>query len=173
MSAIAIRPATAADVPEIQSIYGYHVLHGTGSFEEAPPSVEEMTRRFEAITGRGWDWLVARDATGVIGYAYYGYFRERAAYRFTVENSIYVRHDCCGGGIGRALGERLLQTAGAQGFRQMIAVIGDAANIGSIALHARLGFRQIGQLHAVGYKFGRWLDVIYMQRALGAEVPGS
>src|SRR5579875_3326713 len=115
-----IRAATEADLPEIQSIYAHHVLTGTGSFEEVPPSLEEMTERFRRVRDRGWAWLVAADATGVLGYAYYTQFRERSAYRFTVENSIYVRDDVRGQGVGKALGERLIAAAEAAGFRQMI-----------------------------------------------------
>jgi phosphinothricin acetyltransferase len=163
-----IRAATEADIPEIQAIYAHHVLHGTGTFEEEPPSIEEMAERFAKVRARGWAWLVATDATGVLGYAYYTQFRDRSAYRFTVENSIYVRDDVRGQGVGKALVERLLEDATAQGFRQMIAVIGDSENVGSIGVHASLGFARCGILRAAGMKFGRWLDVVYMQRALGA-----
>lgn len=161
-----IRAATEADLPEIQSIYAHHVLTGTGSFEEVPPSLEEMTERFRRVTDRGWTWLVGTDATGVLGYAYYTQFRERSAYRFTAENSIYVRDDVRGQGVGKALGERLILAAEAGGFRQMIAVIGDSENTGSIGVHASLGFQMIGTMRAVGLKFGRWLDVVMMQRSL-------
>ncbi len=161
-----IRPARHADLPEIQAIYAHHVLHGTGTFEEAPPSVEEMAERFEAIIGRGWTWLVATDATGVLGYAYFTQFRDRSAYRHTAENSVYVRDDVRGQGVGKALLGQLLEEATSRGFRQMIAVIGDSENVGSIRVHASLGFRQAGVWHAVGAKFGRWLDVVIMQRAL-------
>lgn len=161
-----IRNATPADLPEIQSIYAHHVLHGTGTFEEIPPSVEEMRERFRAVAAHGWTWLVATDATGVLGYAYFTQFRDRSAYRFTAENSIYVREDVRGQGVGKALVAQLLDAATASGFRQMIAVIGDSENVGSIGVHASLGFRMAGTLRAVGLKFGRWLDVIYMQRPL-------
>ena len=169
-----IRPASAADMPEIQAIYAHHVLHGAGTFEEVPPSVEEMRDRLAAITGRGWPALVAADATGVIGYAYFSQLRDRSAYRYTVEDSIYVRDDVRGQGVGKALVARLLTEAEAAGFRQMIAVIGDSENTGSIGVHASLGFKQVGVLRASGLKFGRWLDTVYMQRALGrgdADVP--
>lgn len=165
-----IRPATAADVPELQSIYAHHVLHGTGSFEEVPPSVEEMAARFERVHRRGWPWLVSADASGVLGYAYATQFRDRSAYRFALEDSVYVREDQRGQGVGKALVARLLDVSEAAGFRQIIAVIGDTENAGSIGLHASLGFQRVGTLRAVGLKFGRWLDVVYMQRALG---PGS
>ena len=169
-----IRPATDADIPEIQSIYAHHVLTGTGTFEEAPPSVEETLARFRKVVEHGWCWLVAADATGVVGYGYYTQFRDRSAYRFCVEDSIYVREDVRGQGVGKALVQKLIEDATARGFRQMIAVIGDSENTGSIGVHATLGFQMAGTLKAVGLKFGRWLDIVSMQRALGrgdAEVP--
>jgi L-amino acid N-acyltransferase YncA len=162
-----IRNATPADIPDIQAIYAHHVLHGTGTFEEDPPSVEEMTERFHKVTERGWSWLVGTDATGVLGYAYYTQFRDRSAYRYCVENSIYVRDDVRGQGVGKGLVQRLIDEATENGFRQMIAVIGDSENVGSIGVHASLGFQHTGILRASGIKFGRWLDVVYMQRALG------
>ena len=161
-----IRPATDTDLPEIQAIYAHHVLHGAGTFEEAPPSIEEMTGRFRAITARGWSYLVAADATGVLGYAYFSQFRERSAYRFSAENSIYVRDDVRGQGVGKALVARLLQDAEQAGFRQMFAVIGDSENVGSIGVHASLGFQRVGMLRASGFKFGRWVDTVFMQRSL-------
>lgn len=163
-----IRPATLADMPEIQSIYAHHVLTGTGTFEEDPPSVEDMTDRFRHGTDQGWVWLVAADATGVLGYAYYTQFRDRSAYRYAAENSVYVRQDVRGQGVGKALVAALLEQAQAGGFRQMIAVIGDSENTGSIGVHASLGFRIVGTLQAAGIKFGRWIDVVFMQKALGA-----
>ncbi|MDE2515240.1 MAG: N-acetyltransferase [Rhodospirillales bacterium] len=162
-----IRPATAADLPEIQAIYAHHVLHGTGSFEEVPPSLEEMTARFERVKSRNWAWFVMTDATGVQGYGYYAAYRERSAYRFSVEDSVYVREDVRGQGVGKQLVMRLIDQATTDGFRQMIAVIGDSENTGSIGVHASLGFRMVGTLRAAGLKFGRWLDVVTMQRALG------
>jgi len=162
-----IQAATTADVPEIQSIYAHHVLNGAGTFEEIPPSVEEVARRFDGIVGRGWSYLVARDATGVLGYGYFSQLRERSAYRFTAEDSVYVRDDVRGQGVGKALVARLLQEAEKQGFRQMIAVVGDSENVGSIGMHASLGFQRVGLLRATGLKFGRWVDAVYMQRPLG------
>ena len=162
-----IRDAAEPDIPEIQSIYAHHVLYGTGTFEEVPPSVEEMAERFRDGQGRGWAWLVAADPTGVLGFAYYTQFRDRAAYRFAAENSVYVREDVRGQGVGKALVARLIETAAASGFRQMIAVIGDSENVGSIGVHASLGFQRVGILRSVGIKFGRWLDVVLMQRVLG------
>lgn len=169
-----IRPATGADVADMQAIYAHHVLHGTGTFEEIPPSIEDMAARFEAVHARGWAWLVSADDTGVTGYGYYQQIRDRSAYRFTAEDSIYVREDVRGQGVGKALVVALVQAATKAGFRQMIAVIGDSENIGSIGVHTSLGFRKVGVLHATGLKFGRWLDTVYMQRPLGAgetEIP--
>lgn len=169
-----IRAATAADLPEIQAIYAHHVLHGAGTFEETPPSLEDMTLRFEAIVARGWSYLVAADPTGVLGYAYFTQLRERSAYRFSAEDSIYVRDDVRGQGVGKALVARLLTEAEQAGFRQMFAVIGDSENVGSIGMHSSLGFQRVGLLRASGFKFGRWVDTVYMQRALGrgdADIP--
>ena len=144
------------------------MLHGTGTFEEAPPSVEEMEARFHAAVrarlGSGWS---PTDATGVLGYAYFTQFRDRSAYRYCAEDSIYVREDVRGQGVGKALVAELLEVAEAAGFRQMIAVIGDAENVASVGVHASLGFKRVGMLRAAGLKFGRWLDVVLMQRALG------
>lgn len=162
-----IRDATDADLPEIQAIYAHHVLTGTGTFEETPPTVEEMRARWRGIVDRGWRWLVAADETGVLGYAYYSQFRDRSAYRFCVEDSIYVRENVRGQGVGKALVQELIDICTAQGMRQMIAVIGDSDNVGSIGVHASLGFHKAGTLHAAGIKFGRWLDSVYMQRPLG------
>jgi phosphinothricin acetyltransferase len=169
-----IRPATEADIPEIQAIYAHHVLTGTGTFDEEPPSVEEITERFHKVVEHGWTWLVATDATGVLGYAYYTQFRDRSAYRYCVEDSVYVRQDVRGQGVGKSLVARLIADATALGMRQMIAVIGDSDNIGSIGVHASLGFHMVGTLRAVGVKFGRWIDVVSMQRPLGrgdADLP--
>jgi len=162
-----IEPARPADMPEIQSIYAHHVLHGTGTFEEVPPSIEEMHARYISGTAGRHDWLVARDTTGVLGYGYYGPFRHRSAYDFTVEDSVYVREDVRGQGVGKALVADLLHRAEARGYRQMLALIGDSENIGSIGVHASLGFARAGILRATGIKFGRWLDVVIMQKTLG------
>lgn len=170
-----IRAAVEADIAEIQAIYAHHVLHGTGTFEEIPPSVEEMVARWRLVTSRDCAWIVSADATGVAGYGYYQQIRDRSAYRFSAEDSIYVREDVRGQGVGKALVVALVQAATEAGYRQMIAVIGDSENIGSIGVHTSLGFRKVGVLHATGLKFGRWLDTVYMQRALGAgdaDVPG-
>ncbi len=163
-----IVPARPADLPEIQAIYAHHVLHGTGTFEEIPPSIEEMGARYQAGLATNYDWLVARDTTGVLGFGYYGAFRTRSAYQFTVEDSVYVRDDVRGQGVGKALVAELLRLAEARGYRQMLALIGDSENTGSIGMHASLGFLRIGTFRATGVKFGRWLDVVIMQKALGA-----
>jgi L-amino acid N-acyltransferase YncA len=169
-----IRAATETDIAEIQSIYAHHVLTGAGTFEEVPPSVEEMADRVARVLQRGWSWLVATDATGVLGYAYYTQFRDRSAYRFCAEDSVYVREDVRGQGVGKALVARLIDEAAAAGMRQIIAVIGDSENTGSIGVHASLGFHMVGTMRAAGIKFGRWVDVVTMQRPLGrgdADIP--
>ncbi len=171
-----IEPLRPSDMPQIQAIYGHHVLHGTGTFEEVPPSIEEMQARFSAGAAAGYDWITARDATGVLGYGYYGAFRQRSAYAWTVEDSVYVRDDVRGQGVGRGIVTDLLRRAEAKGFRQMLALIGDSDNIGSIGMHASLGFQRTGTMRACGVKFGRWLDVVIMQRSLGEgdqNVPGG
>lgn len=163
-----IRDARDADAPAIAAIYAHHVRHGTGTFEEEPPDAAEMGRRLAALQRRGFAWLVAEAEDGtLLGYAYFGPFRERSAYRHTAENAIYVRDDVRGQGVGKALVAALLERAEAAGFRQMLAVIGDAENAGSIGLHLSLGFRQAGVMKSVGAKFGRWVDVVIMQRSLG------
>lgn len=161
-----IRPAFPADAAAITAIYAHHVLHGTGTFEEVPPPADEMTRRMAAIQSRGWPWLVATDGGDVIGYAYAGQFRDRAAYRYSSENSVYVRHDAVARGVGRALLDALMPAAAACGFRRMFAVIGDSANMGSIRLHHACGFSMAGRFDEAGHKFGRDLDVVFMQRRL-------
>lgn len=162
-----IRDAVESDLPEIQAIYAHHVLTGTGTFDEAPPSIEEMAAHFRKVKAQDSCWLVAADATGVLGYAYYAQFRDRSAYRYCVEDSIYVREDVRGQGVGKALVAKLIEDATARGKRQMIAVIGDSDNVGSIGVHASLGFHMVGTMRSVGVKFGRWIDVVTMQRPLG------
>ncbi len=163
-----LREATTADIPAITAIYAHHVRHGTGTFEEEPPDEADMAARIAKVQEAGCAWLTAADEAGqVLGYGYYAPFRERSAYRFTAEDSIYVRDDIRGQGVGKALVAALLAHAEARGIRQMIAVIGDSENIGSIGLHLSLGFRKIGVLKAVGMKFGRWVDVVQMQKSLG------
>jgi phosphinothricin acetyltransferase len=163
-----IRDATAADVPALTAIYAHHVLHGSGTFEEEPPAEAEMSDRLANVQGRGWAWLVAEHEDGtVLGYAYYTQFRDRSGYRHCAEDAIYVRDDVRGQGVGKALVQALLERAAAAGFRQMLAVIGDSENVGSIGLHVSLGFRQAGVMKSAGLKFGRWMDVVLMQRPLG------
>lgn len=162
-----IRDATPDDLPAITSIYGHHVLTGTGTFEESPPDITEMAARLAKIQDAGCAWLVAENEGAIVGYGYFSQLRDRSAYRFTAEDSIYVRDDVRGMGVGKALVQALLERATARGFRQMIAVIGDSDNVGSIGLHSALGFRQVGTMKAVGLKFGQWVDVVTMQRALG------
>jgi phosphinothricin acetyltransferase len=167
MTAPAIRDATAADVPAITAIYAHHVLHGRASFEEVPPDAAEIARRHREHVEKGLPYLVAIVDGAVGGYAYAGLYRPRSAYRFTCEDSIYVHQDLAGRGIGRALLGTLIARTEAMGFRQMVAVIGDSANAGSIGLHATMGFRHAGLLEAIGFKHGRWIDSVLMQRPLG------
>jgi phosphinothricin acetyltransferase len=167
MSAPEIRPATAADLPFITEIYEHAVRYGTATFELTPPDLAEMTRRFRALIDGGFPYFIAVVDGEVIGYAYAGPYRPRPAYRFTVENSIYLKPAIHRRGIGLLLMQRLLGECEARGHRQMIAVIGDSANVGSISLHRRCGFEMIGTHPNVGLKFGRWLDTVMMQLALG------
>ncbi len=162
------RDATEADLPAIAAIYAHHVLNGTGTFEEVPPGPAELGQRLVKVQKAGWAWLVAEDEGVVKGYGYFAALRDRSAYRFAAEDSIYIRDDVRGQGVGKALVAALIERAEAAGFRQMFAVIGDSENVGSIGLHLSLGFKQVGVLKAAGLKFGRWLDVVYMQRAIGA-----
>jgi L-amino acid N-acyltransferase YncA len=159
-------PADMDNLADAQAIYAHHVLYGTGTFEEIPPSLEEITTRFQAITGAGWPWLVAKDASGVLGFGYYTQFRNRSAYRFCAEDSVYVRETVRGQGVGKAIVTALLAHAAKAGFTQMLAVIGDSENTGSIGVHASLGFTHAGTIRKVGYKFDRWLDVVTMQKSL-------
>lgn len=161
-----VRQATEDDLAQIQSIYAYHVLHGTGSFETIPPSLEEMSQRFQANQQAGFAWVVAENEGRVSGFGYYGRFRERRAYDQTVEDSVYVREDVVGQGVGKAIVGRLLQAATAAGFKQMLSLVGDSENTASIGVHASLGFRTVGTIREVGLKFDRWLDVVVMQKAL-------
>lgn len=163
-----IRDSRDADLPALHAIYAEAVRTGTASFELEPPDLAEMTRRRAALLAAGLPYLVAEATGGVVaGYAYAGPFRPRPAYRFTVEDSIYVDPAHHGGGMGRALLTALIERCTAAGLRQMIAVIGDSANAGSIALHAACGFQASGTLGATGWKHGRWIDTVLMQRALG------
>jgi L-amino acid N-acyltransferase YncA len=167
MSSPEIRPATAADLPFVTKIYEHAVLHGTATFELTPPDLAEIAGRFDALIDGGFPYVVADLDGRVVGYAYAGPYRPRPAYRFTVENSVYLEPAIHRRGIGLRLMQRLIGDCEALGFRQMIAVIGDSANAGSIGVHVRCGFQMIGTHPNVGFKFGRWLDTVMMQRALG------
>lgn len=162
-----IRSATLADMDTVQAIYAYHVLHSTATFEETPPDVAEMQTRFTHITGQGLPWLVAVLDGQIVGYAYAGLYRPRVAYRFTLEDSIYLAQGQVGKGLGKALLARLLEECEKGPWRQMIAVIAGHDNRGSIGLHRSLGFTHAGTQVATGYKFRQWIDVVFMQRALG------
>lgn len=179
MSSIQIRPATHDDLDAITAIYAHSVLHGTATYELEPPSRAEMLARFNTLAGQGYPYLaVVRDGV-VIGYAYAGPFRPRRAYRFMVEDSIYLAPEAQGQGVGRLLMEALIEQCRALGFRQIAAVIGDGKiNLASIRLHERTGFRHAGVLEGSGYKFDRWLDTVFMQLTLNggttaAPDPGS
>ena len=162
-----LRAATAADIPAITAIYAHAVLHGTASFELEPPDEAEMLRRMMALLQGGFPYLVAEHAGRVAGYAYAGLYRTRPAYRFTLEDSVYIDPALQRRGVGRALLYRLVLESEARGFRQMVAIIGDSAQTSSIELHRNAGFALIGTMPHVGFKFGRWLDTVVMQRALG------
>jgi phosphinothricin acetyltransferase len=163
-----IRPSIDADVTSIAAIYAHHVLNGLASFEEVPPPVEEMARRRGDILARELPYLVAERDGKVLGYAYAGPFRTRSAYRFTLEDSIYIDPVEVGRGLGRALLKPLLDRCEELGYRQMVAVIGGRETVPSIKLHAALGFTHVGVLTGIGFKFGRWVDTVLMQRALGS-----
>src|SRR5258708_386019 len=169
-TALSIRPSRDDDGDAIAAIYGYHVVHGVASFEETPPAVDEIARRRGEIIARGLPYFVAEREGRVVGYCYAGLFRPRSGYRFTLEDSIYVDAAEVGRGVGRALLEALLVHATELGYRQMVAVIGGRETVPSIRLHEALGFAHIGVFPAVGFKFGRWIDIVLMQRALG---PGA
>ena len=164
---VAIRPACEADLPAIAAIYDHAVRTGTATFELDPPSLEEMTRRFRVLAEGGYPYLVAIFKGAVVGYAYAGPYRPRPAYRFTVENSVYLDPTAYRRGIGTMLLRALIAACETRGFRQMIAVIGDSANAASIGVHRAAGFAMVGTFNDVGFKFGRWLDTVLMQRPLG------
>jgi L-amino acid N-acyltransferase YncA len=170
MASILIRNAAEVDMAAVQAIYSYYVLHGLATFEETVPSVEEMLARRAAVLAKGYAYLVAECEGRVVGYCYASSYRPRPAYRFTVEDSVYVDESLRRRGIGKALLCAQIARCEASGLRQMVAVIGNSENAGSIALHQHLGFRAVGTFTAVGYKFGRWVDTVLMQRALG---PGA
>lgn len=162
-----IRPSTPEDIPAIAEIYGWNVLHGTGTFELEPPDAAEMAQRRLAVLANGCPWLVAQVDGRVLGYAYANLFRPRRAYRFCLEDSIYLAPEATGRGMGRLLLAELMSRCEAAGARQMVAVIGDSDNAPSIGLHKAAGFQHTGLLKSSGWKHGRWRDVVIMQRALG------
>ena len=161
-----IRDAVESDVPQIAEIYGHHVMTGLASFEEAAPPASEMLERMRSVKALGTPYLVAEQDGQIVGYCYASLYRTRSAYRFTLEDSVYIREGHGGRGIGRALLQELLERCGKGPWKQMVAIIGDSGNHASIALHRALGFRECGTLESVGFKFGRWVDSVMMQRAL-------
>jgi L-amino acid N-acyltransferase YncA len=170
-----VRDARESDLAAVAAIYAHHVMHGLATFEEVPPSADELRARRASIISTGLPYLVAEADSGIVGYAYAARYRDRPAYRYTVEDSVYVADGLGGRGIGRALLASLIARCEAGPWRQMVAIIGDSGNAGSIALHRSLGFRQAGTLRSAGFKLGRWVDSVLMQRALGAgdSTPGS
>ena len=164
---IELRPATPEDLGAVQAIYAPHVLKGLATFEEVPPSRDEIARRHKDVTGNGLPWIVAQYGDSVVGYGYCALYRTRSAYRYSLEDSVYVREEMHGRGIGKAILTELISRCEGLGYRQLIAVIGDSAHAPSINLHASLGFLRVGTLRSVGFKFGRWVDTVLMQRALG------
>ena len=162
-----VRASTPEDMPAITAIYAHHVLHGLASFELSPPDVDEMARRRAGVLARGLPYLVAEAGGRLAGYAYAAPHRDRPAYRYVLEDSVYIHPDCIGRGIGRALLDALIVACAGAGYRQLIAVIGDSGNAASIGLHAACGFAHAGLLPSVGFKFGRWVDSVFMQKELG------
>ena len=163
-----IRPSTDADVGAMTAIYAHHVLHGTGTFEITPPTETDMAARRADVLSKGLPYLVLEDGTGVIGFAYCNWFKPRPAYRFSAEDSIYLAPAAAGRGLGRLLLQELMAQAERAGVRKLIAVIGDSANQGSIGVHRSCGFQSVGVLSSCGWKFDRWLDVVLMERFIGA-----
>jgi L-amino acid N-acyltransferase YncA len=163
---VQVRPALEGDLPAIQAIYAHHVREGLASFEEEPPSLDEMRRRYREITAARFPYIAADFGGSLAGYGYCSLYRTRSAYRFAVEDSVYVRPDALGKGVGRRILAELIERCEGMGYRQIIAVIGDSANAASIGLHASLGFLRVGTLRSVGFKHGRWVDSVFMQRPL-------
>jgi L-amino acid N-acyltransferase YncA len=163
-----IRPSRDEDLEAIARIYGHHVLHGTGTFETTPPTVADMTTRRADVLAKGLPWLVAEDGGEVVGFAYGNWFKPRPAYRFSVEDSIYMDPAAHRKGLGRALLAELLAVLERTGTRKVMAVIGDSDNAGSIGVHRALGFEMVGVVQSCGWKFDRWLDIVMMQKTLGA-----
>lgn len=168
-----VRAATADDAEALAAIYGHHVRHGLGTFEEEPPSPAEMETRRAAVAARGLPYLVAEDAGKLVGFAYAGPFRPRQAYRYTLEDSVYIAPEAIGKGVGRAVLSAVIAACEAIGVRQLVAVIGDSGNAASIGLHRSLGFVDAGVGKSFGFKHGRWVDIVWMQKALngGDETP--
>jgi L-amino acid N-acyltransferase YncA len=162
-----LRPGAEADLPAITALYGHHVLHGTGTFETTPPTEADMATRRKDVLARGLPYLVAEQEGRVLGFAYCQWFKPRPAYRYSAENSIYLHPDAAGRGIGRQLLTALAQQAEAVGIRKLIAVIGDSANQASIGVHRSVGFKPVGTIQSCGWKFGRWLDIVLMEKVLG------
>jgi L-amino acid N-acyltransferase YncA len=167
LPAVTLRPSTDADVAAAAGIYAHHVRTGLASFELVPPDAEEMARRRRDVVKLGLPYLVAEVEGTVVGYAYAGPYRLRPAYRFTVEDSIYIHPAHTHKGIGRLLLAAVIARCEEQGYRQMVAIVGDSGNTPSIGLHLAFGFEHAGVLHSVGFKFGRWVDTVLMQRPLG------
>jgi L-amino acid N-acyltransferase YncA len=162
-----IRPSTDLDVPAITAIYGHHVLHGTGTFETAPPSENDMAGRRADVLSKALPYLVMEDGGKVVGFAYCQWFKPRPAYRFSAEDSIYLHPEAAGKGLGKELLAALVREAEAAGIRKLIAVIGDSNNAGSVGVHRALGFAPVGVIQSCGWKFGRWLDIVLMEKPLG------
>jgi L-amino acid N-acyltransferase YncA len=165
---VTVEDATETDIEAVREIYTHHVLNGLASFEEEPPGLDEMRARRAEVSRQGLPYLIAKREGRVLGYAHASPYRARSAYRFSIENSVYVRDGMAGSGIGGALLDALLARCEKGPWRQMVAIIGDSGNEGSIALHRSRGFRKVGTLRAVGFKRGRWVDTVFMQRELGA-----
>jgi phosphinothricin acetyltransferase len=170
---VIVRPAIPADAAAIQSIYAHHVLHGTGTFEEDPPSIADIEARMDAILRRGLPYLVAAIDDRVAGFAYAGPFRLRAAYRYTAEDSIYIHPDHQGQGVGRRLLQAIVEACESLGLHQLLAVIGDSENQASIGVHRACGFEPIGITPGLGFKFGQWRDVVWMQKPLNGGVEAA
>jgi L-amino acid N-acyltransferase YncA len=163
-----IRPSRDQDLPAITAIYAHHVLHGTGTFETEPPSEVDMVGRRADVLAKGLPYLVAEEDGRVLGYAYCQWFKPRPAYRFSAEDSIYLHPEAQGKGLGKALLTELARQAEAVGIRKLIAVIGDSANKGSVGVHRALGFQPVGVIQSCGWKFGKWLDIVLMEKQIGA-----
>lgn len=169
---LSVRDAKAGDIAALHAIYSHHVLHGLGTFDEVPPALSDFEEKWRASVSHELSWLVAIDDGAVVGFAYASLFRPRRGYRYTVEDSVYIRDDYRKRGVGSALLWPLLARCEALGVRQVVAVIGDSGNTGSIRLHAKHGFRQAGTVAGAGFKFGRWVDIVLMQRALNGGASG-